>query len=39
MRHHKTPPEHRSAAYFDKFLKEEVSLWAKVLGSLPAEAK
>jgi tripartite-type tricarboxylate transporter receptor subunit TctC len=34
-----TPPEQRSAAYFDKFLKDEVALWAKVLGALPAEAK
>jgi len=33
------PPEQRSAAYFDKFLKDEVALWAKVLGALPAEAK
>jgi len=28
------PPEQRSAAYFDKFYKDEVALWAKVLGSL-----
>ncbi|HEX5212034.1 MAG TPA: tripartite tricarboxylate transporter substrate-binding protein [Pseudolabrys sp.] len=28
------PPEHRSAAYFDKFYKDEVALWAKVLGGL-----
>ena len=33
------PPEQRSAAYFDKFLKDEVALWAKVLGALPAEAE
>jgi tripartite-type tricarboxylate transporter receptor subunit TctC len=26
-------PEKRSAAYFDKFYKDEVALWAKVLGS------
>ncbi len=24
----------RSAAYFDKFYKDEVALWAKVLGGL-----
>jgi tripartite-type tricarboxylate transporter receptor subunit TctC len=28
------PPERRSAAYFDKFYKDEVGLWAKVLGGL-----
>ena len=28
------PPEKRSAAYFDKFYKDEVALWAKVLGGL-----
>jgi len=28
------PPEKRSTAYFDKFYKEEVALWAKVLGGL-----
>ena len=28
------PPEQRSAAYFDKFYKDEVALWAKVLGGL-----
>ena len=27
-------PEQRSAAYFDKFYKDEVALWAKVLGGL-----
>ncbi|HEY0223496.1 MAG TPA: tripartite tricarboxylate transporter substrate binding protein [Pseudolabrys sp.] len=26
------PPNERSAAYFDKFYKDEVALWAKVLG-------
>ena len=30
------PPEKRSAAYFDKFYKDEVALWAKVLGGLNA---
>jgi hypothetical protein len=33
------PPELSSAAYLDKFLKDEVALWAKVLGTLPPEAK
>jgi tripartite-type tricarboxylate transporter receptor subunit TctC len=28
------PPDQRSAAYFDKFYKDEVALWAKVLGGL-----
>ena len=28
------PPDQRSAAYFDKFYKHEVALWAKVLGGL-----
>lgn len=28
------PPEKRSAAYFDKFYKDEVALWARVLGGL-----
>jgi len=28
------PPEQRTPAYFDKFYKDEVALWAKVLGSL-----
>jgi tripartite-type tricarboxylate transporter receptor subunit TctC len=28
------PPENRGAAYFDKFYKDEVALWAKVLGGL-----
>ncbi|HEX4408906.1 MAG TPA: tripartite tricarboxylate transporter substrate binding protein [Xanthobacteraceae bacterium] len=28
------PPEQRSAAYFDKFYKNEVALWAKVIGGL-----
>jgi tripartite-type tricarboxylate transporter receptor subunit TctC len=28
------PPEQRSAAYFDTFYKDEVTLWAKVLGGL-----
>ena len=28
------PPDKRSAAYFDKFYKDEVALWAKVLGGL-----
>jgi hypothetical protein len=29
----------RSATYFDKFYKEEVVLWAKVLGGLNTEKK
>ncbi len=33
------PPEKRSAAYFDKFYKDEVALWAKVLGGLNADKK
>jgi putative tricarboxylic transport membrane protein len=28
------PPERRSPEYFDKFYKDEVALWAKVLGGL-----
>jgi tripartite-type tricarboxylate transporter receptor subunit TctC len=28
------PPDKRSAQYFDKFYKDEVALWAKVLGGL-----
>jgi len=28
------PPNQRSATYFDKFYKDEVALWAKVLGGL-----
>jgi tripartite-type tricarboxylate transporter receptor subunit TctC len=28
------PPDRRSAEYFDKFYKDEVALWAKVLGGL-----
>ncbi len=31
------PPEKRSSAYFDKFYKDEVALWAKVLGGLVHE--
>jgi tripartite-type tricarboxylate transporter receptor subunit TctC len=30
------PPAERSAAYFDKFYKDEVALWAKVLGGMAA---
>jgi tripartite-type tricarboxylate transporter receptor subunit TctC len=30
------PPEKRSAAYFDKFYKDELALWAKVFGSSSA---
>jgi tripartite-type tricarboxylate transporter receptor subunit TctC len=30
------PPEKRSAAYFDKFYKDELALWAKVLGGANA---
>lgn len=33
------PPEKRSAAYFDEFYKNEVALWAKVLGGLNAAKK
>jgi tripartite-type tricarboxylate transporter receptor subunit TctC len=33
------PPEHRSAAYFDKFYKDEVALWAKVFGGSGADEK
>jgi tripartite-type tricarboxylate transporter receptor subunit TctC len=28
------PPNQRSAAYFDKFYKDEVALWAKTIGGL-----
>jgi tripartite-type tricarboxylate transporter receptor subunit TctC len=28
------PPNRRSAAYFDKFYKDEVALWAKTIGGL-----
>ena len=33
------PPVHRGAAYFDKFYRNEVALWAKVLGGLGAGNK
>jgi len=33
------PPAERSAAYFDKFYKDEVALWAKVLGGLGVDKK
>lgn len=33
------PPAERGAAYFDKFYKNEVALWAKVLGGLAADKK
>ena len=33
------PPAHRGAAYFDKFYRNEVALWAKVLGGLGAGNK
>lgn len=33
------PPKERGAAYFDKFYKDEVALWAKVLGGLNLEKK
>jgi tripartite-type tricarboxylate transporter receptor subunit TctC len=33
------PPKERGAAYFDKFYKDEVALWAKVLGGLNTEKK
>jgi tripartite-type tricarboxylate transporter receptor subunit TctC len=32
------PPEKRSSAYFDKFYRDEVTLWAKVLGGLNAKS-
>lgn len=33
------PPAERGAAYFDKFYKNEVALWAKVLGGLGLDKK
>jgi tripartite-type tricarboxylate transporter receptor subunit TctC len=33
------PPDKRSAEYFDKYYKNEVALWAKVLGGLGMGAK
>jgi tripartite-type tricarboxylate transporter receptor subunit TctC len=33
------PPNERGSVYFDKFYKEEVALWAKVLGGLNTEKK
>ena len=33
------PPGQRSPAYFDKFYKDEVALWAKVLGGLGVGSK
>lgn len=33
------PKERRSSAYFDKFVKDEVALWAKVLGGMKAGQK
>ena len=33
------PPPKRGAVYFDKFVKDEVGLWAKVLGGLAADNK
>jgi len=33
------PPAERSAAFFDKMYKEEVGLWANVLGGLKADKK
>ncbi len=33
------PPKERGSAYFDKFYKDEVALWAKVLGGLNTEKK
>ena len=33
------PPDQRSAAHFDKFYKDEVALWAKVLGGLGVGSK
>lgn len=34
-----TPPGQRSPEYFEKFLRDEVALWAKVLGASGAEAR
>ena len=33
------PPEQRSHAYFDKFFKDEIALWTKVLGGLSVAPK
>ena len=33
------PPPMRGPAYFDKFYKDEVALWAKVLGGLGVSSK
>ena len=33
------PPDQRSAQYFDTFYRDEVALWAKVMGGLGASAK
>jgi tripartite-type tricarboxylate transporter receptor subunit TctC len=33
------PPAERGAVYFDKFYKDEVTLWAKVLGGLGVDNK
>jgi tripartite-type tricarboxylate transporter receptor subunit TctC len=33
------PPEQRSQAYFDKFFKDEIALWTKVLGGLSVAPK
>jgi tripartite-type tricarboxylate transporter receptor subunit TctC len=32
------PPEKRSSVYFDKFYKDEITLWGKVLGALNVKA-
>jgi hypothetical protein len=28
------PPEQRSSAYFDGFMRQEIELWARVLGGM-----
>ena len=33
------PPPRRSPAYFDKYYKDEVAMWGKVLGGLAADKK
>jgi hypothetical protein len=38
-RRHVPRPAERGGVYFDKFYKDEVALWAKVLGGLNVEKK
>jgi tripartite-type tricarboxylate transporter receptor subunit TctC len=33
------PPEQRSPAYFDRFFRDEIVLWTKVLGGLSVVPK